>query len=333
MASTPTRVILDTDPGNGFPAADIDDGLALGLILSSPELELAAVTIVGGNTPLELGQRSATHMLRLAEARSPVFVGRSKPSSNDADAWRRQLDADRQSPLARDLWRGFGALEPKGAVESEPASEAIVRMANAAPGELTIVAVGPLTNVADAIAIDPDLPAKLKRIVVMGGSFGVWHHPVELNFGYDPESARAVMSSGASMTLVPLDTTLKTQLTLEQAELLKASDRPLTRFLGATCDPWIRWVQQRDDRSGCALHDPLAVAVLIDPTLITFERVRVDVELKGTLTRGRPVSWRAGHRGYGAVVLPVLREVDVAVEVNGARFCDLLLQRLTAMSA
>ncbi len=325
------RVILDTDPGNGYPAADTDDGLALGLILESPELQLEAVTIVGGNMPVELGQRSALHMLELAGSGIPVHPGSVRPILEDAAAWRRELDGRRRTELAVELWNGIEEPRPRRRAAAEPAVQALVRLANAYPGELTIIAVGPLTNVAGAILLDPELPRKLDRIVIMGGSFGVWHSLQEMNFCYDPEAARIVVTSGARITLVPLDTTLKTFLTLSQNERLKHADRPLARYLGTTGEPWIRWVAGRDDRRGCALHDPLAVAALLLPPLVTVERVRVDVELAGQLTRGRPVSWHPDKaRLSQGLRLHTFEPIEVAVDVDNDAFVEFLLDRLLA---
>ena len=323
------RVIFDTDPGNGFPATDIDDGLALALILNSPELTLEAVTIVGGNTPVELGQRSALRMLELAQSDIPVFGGSRRPILEDQAIWRRELDGRGEASLAVDLWRDVEPPQPLRGIETERAADAIVRLADQNPGALTIIAVGPLTNLAVAMLLDPELPRKVDRIVIMGGNFGVWHHLQELNFNYDPEAARIVLTSGARITLVPLDTTLKTFLTLAQNQRLIRSERPLTRFLGTTSEPWIRWIAQRDDRDGCALHDPLAVAALLDPSLVTLERVRVDVELAGGLTRGRTVSWKPDDtslkEGLG---LHALEPIEVVTGVDNDRFVGFLLDRL-----
>ncbi len=323
------RVIFDTDPGNGYPATDIDDGLALGLILNSPELTLEAVTIVGGNTPVELGQACALTMLELAGSSVPVFRGSTRPILEDQTVWRRELDGRGKSSLAADLWQGIGPPRPSRRAEMELAANAIVRLANDKAGALTIIAVGPLTNIAVAMLLDPLLASKVERIIIMGGNFGVWHQLQELNFNYDPEAARIVLTSGARITLVPLDTTLKTFLTLAQNQRLSRSERPLTRFLGITSEPWIRWVAGRENRDGCALHDPLAVAALIDPSLVTLGRVRVDVELNGRLTRGRAVSWAVDDTGLKeGLDLHALPPIEVATGVDNDRFVAFLLGRL-----
>ena len=163
----------------------------------------------------------------------------------------------------------------------------------------------------------------------MGGGFGVWHRPQELNFCYDPEAARIVVTSGAKVILVPLDTTLQTALLLEDSARLAASSDPLARFLGVTCDPWIRYLEVVRKRTGCALHDPLAVAVLLDRSFVTVETACVDVELVGRLTRGRPVSW---HRGSplpsSGLTLPNVPEIEIVTGVDGAAFKAFMMSRL-----
>lgn len=323
------RVIFDTDPGNGFPGSDIDDGLALGLILQSPELQLEAVTIVGGNTPVEWGERAGLAMLELAGKDIPVYLGSARPILEDPAPWRAELDGRGEIEPAVSLWKGIEPPKPSGRAQAEHAANAIVRLVNETPGEFTIIAVGPLTNVAQAILLDPELPKKVQHIVIMGGGFGIWHNLQELNFCYDPEAAKIVITSGARIMLVPLDTTLKTYLTLDQNDQLKRSEKPFTRFLGETCDPWIRWIADRSGRDGCALHDPLAVAALLDPSLVTLDRVRVDVELGGQLTRGRPVSWHPEKVDLKeAMRLHALEPIDVAVGVDNDAFVRLMLDRL-----
>ena len=325
------RLIFDTDPGNGFPGADIDDGLALGLILKSPEFELEAITVVGGNTPVERGVMSAFALLEAARVDVPVHAGSPCPLVEDCSPWRAELDGHGREEPAASLWRDIKAPDRRGALADGSAAEAIVRLVDASPGEITIVAVGPLTNVAQAILLDPELPQKVARIAIMGGGFGVRHTLQELNFNYDPEAARIVVASGAKITLVPLDTTLQTFLTHEDNARLTGSVDPLARFLGATTKPWIEYVGRRRGREGCALHDPLAVAVLLDRSFVTADRVRVDVELAGRLSRGRPVSWRPDDQTHKVgLQLHELEPIEVIVEVDNARFVEFLLARLLA---
>ena len=326
------RVILDCDPGNGIPGSDIDDGLALGLILASPEFALEAVTVVGGNTPVDVGVRSALNMLEIAGVELPVHRGAARPILEDQAFWRIDMDARGRTEPATSLWRDVPKPAPRRHASTEGAAQAIVRIVNAHPGEMAIIAVGPLTNIAQAILLDPELPGKVKQLSIMGGGFGMWHRPQELNFCYDPEAARIVMLSGAKILLVPIDTTIKTRMLLEQAAQLTASGNRLISYLGRTTEPWIRYLEQVRNTHGCALHDPLAVAVLLDRALVKIDRVRVDVELAGSVTRGRPVSWIANDptlRG-GALRLPQVDPVEVAVDVDDDAFVSLMMQRLSA---
>jgi inosine-uridine nucleoside N-ribohydrolase len=324
-------VILDCDPGNGIPGSDIDDGLALGLILRSKEMELRAITIVGGNTSMEHGVASAHALLEAAGARVPVHPGAPRPLIENQANWRRELDGRGQREPAIGFWQGVPSPRPVADPGHADAAETIVRLVNAAPGEVAIIAVGPLTNVARAMLIDPDLPGKVRHISIMGGAFAVLHRVEELNFGYDPEAARIVVTSGAPIALVPLDTTLTTNLTLQDNARLTAASSPLAQFLGKTTEPWIRFVAATRNREGCPLHDPLAVALLLDPSLVSRDRVCVDVELHGRLTRGRPVSWRPEDpmpaRG---IVLPQVTPIDVVVGVRNAPFVEMMLARLMA---
>ena len=323
------RVILDCDPGNGVPASDIDDGLALGLILKSPEFQCEAVTIVGGNTGVDVGVASGLAVLEAAGAHVPLYRGASQPLVEDQTPWRANLDERRVVEPAVSLWRDVPYPKPKGQPTEGAAAESIVRIVNAHPGEVTICAVGPLTNIAQAILLDPALPNKVKQIAVMGGVFGMWHRPQELNFCYDPEAARIVVTCGAPLIIVPLDTTMQTALLLEDNARLLASPDPLAQFLGVTTDPWIRYVALVRERIGCALHDPLAVAVLLDRSFVRVETARVDVELAGRLTRGRPISWLAsGPFPSCGLHLPNVPTADIVTGVDNAAFKAFMLERL-----
>ena len=128
------RVILDTDPGNGFAGSDIDDGLAIGLLLASPEVTLEAITIVGGNTSIEDGCQAALNLLEIAGSSIPVYAGSRRPILGDAKAWRRELRAFADDSRAIEFWRSIEPAHPSGRIESEHAANAIVRLATKAPG-------------------------------------------------------------------------------------------------------------------------------------------------------------------------------------------------------
>ncbi|MBF8194260.1 nucleoside hydrolase, partial [Nonomuraea sp. K274] len=210
------------------------------------------------------------------------------------------------------------------------ASAEIVRRVAAAPGEIHLVAVGPLTNVAHAFRLRPSLPEELASLTIMGGAFAVPDMLQELNFGYDPEAAHAVLTSGAPTTLVPYDVTRLTSLILADVDRL-AGANPLADHLAATTRPWVRWVSDDRGLPGCHLHDPLAVAVLLEPGLATRHRARVSVELRGALTRARPIAWAAAGQVRRATGLrvPDVEPIDVLDGVDNDRLVTYLIDTLT----
>lgn len=325
------RVIIDCDPGNGIPAADIDDGLAIGLALASPEVELEAITVVAGNTPRDDGVSIACTMLSRVGVDVPVYAGAVTPLVEDPYPWRSVMDARRDQPLAAELWKDVERPSTDLTPAGGDAVDQLVERISAAPGEITLFAVGPLTNVAQALGRRPELAREVKRIVIMGGAFAVPNLLQELNFGYDPEAARKVLTSGAPVTVVPFDVTRLTTLLPEHVERLAGAGTPLATYLADTCRPWVRWIQQARELAGCHLHDPLAVASILAPELVTSHRQLVDVELRGTLTRARPIGWDPGNDGHAnGLRLPDLEPIDVVTDVDNDAFVEFLLSRLEA---
>lgn len=324
------RLILDCDPGNGTPGADIDDGLAIALALRSPGVELAAITVVAGNVPLAEGVRNTLRLLdQASRADVPVYAGAAQPLLQDPSAIRERLDRRGREPPGRDLWAGLRFPEPTRQAAEGHAALAIAREVMAHPGEVTVVAVGPLTNLALACSIEPAFARSVRRILCMGGSIAVARAPIELNFGYDPEATQMVLRSGAPLTVLPLDVTTRTCFTLADNARLAGSADPLCRYLARTCEPWIRWVMQVRNLPGCWLHDPLALAAAIDPTLVETQPLCLDMELGGQFSRGRLFALPAEARG---TVLPHLPHGEpnaaVATAVENERFMALLMGRL-----
>ncbi len=327
------RVILDCDPGNGIAGADIDDGLALALAVRSPEIELDAVTVVAGNVPVDQGVQCSIEILEAAGvSHVPVHRGAAQPLVQDPTAWRHRLDGRRDEPLAQELWRSVGRSSTSLVVDPAPAAQALVDRVSDRPGEITVLAVGPLTNVATAMVLDPEWADKVARLVVMGGAFDHPNTLQELNSSYDPEATHLVFTSKAPLLVVPLDVTMRTFLRLADVDRLEAAGTPLATYLGRTVRPWVTWLAQRFRRDGCPLHDPLAAAALIDPHVVTTRQACVDIELSGTLTRGRTVAWEPGADDLlqSGRTLPDVRAATIAQEVDNDRFMPLLLNRLTA---
>jgi inosine-uridine nucleoside N-ribohydrolase len=326
------RLIIDADPGNGIAGSDVDDGLAIGLALNSPEIELLAVTIVAGNVPVDQGVKGALELLGVAgAAHIPVHRGADRPLLQDPRAWRRLLDIRREDPKAQQLWRGAAPATTTLVADPRPASEVLVQQVDADPGGVTVLAIGPLTNVATAMLLDPEWQHKVERIVWMGGAFELPDVLQELNAAYDPEATHLVMTSDAPLLVVPLDVTLRTSMHLDEVDRLESAGTPLAQYLGRTVRPWVTWLAARFGRDGCPLHDPLAFAALIDPGVIETRSRAADIELAGRLTRGRTVAWDATNDELMQIIVPVPEErpIDIACSVDNERFMPLLLERLT----
>jgi purine nucleosidase len=282
-------ILLDTDIGS-----DVDDALALGLVLAAPEaLELRAVTTVGGEARLRA--RVAAGLLAVA-GRSDVEVCPGE-----------------EQPLLRERERfGWFGHEPRcvvGAVEpsSEPAPARIVREARACPG-LELVTVGPLTNVARALALDPDLPSRVAGLTVMGGHvrevrIGSYVCPpgIDYNLCSDPEATVAVLGAGFRTTLVTADVTLAVWMTLADREKLAAAG-PVARELAAQVAIWTP-VQQRlftgmggtlAPDNAAFLHDPLTVLALFEPAPLRFEELRIATTIEQGVLRTHELPPGAG---------------------------------------
>jgi inosine-uridine nucleoside N-ribohydrolase len=237
----PIKVILDTDIGT-----DIDDSWALGLTMISPEFELVAVTITDGDTTARA--RVACKLLHTVDRDGvPVAVGRPTAAPQGPDY---------QFTWAED----FVAKRPVG----QPAAQLIVDLARRFPNEMTLIAVGPLQNVADALRLEPRLPTLLKRLVLMSGSIAASAYgpaPVaEWNVVRSTADAQLVYAAGFRMTTVPLDSTSYVRLKDEERERLRARASPLTRSLEALYRLWLK-----DPSARMTLHDQLAVAETARP--------------------------------------------------------------------
>jgi inosine-uridine nucleoside N-ribohydrolase len=327
------RLIIDTDPGNGVAGSDVDDGLAIALALRSPEVELLAVTVVAGNVPVERGLQGALEILEAADAlHVPVHRGADRPLLQDPADWRALLDTRHDDLAAQRLWGDLpGVAATRLPVDPRPAAQRLVEIVDENPGEITVLAIGPLTNIATAIILDPDWPQKVARVAWMGGAFELPDVLQELNAAYDPEATHLVLTSGAPLLVVPLDVTLETHLRLAQVDRIEAAGTPLAAYLGRTVRPWVSWLAERFRRDGCPLHDPLALAALLDEDMVSTRFRSADIELTGQVTRGRTIAWDATNDELLQVVVPIpqARPVDIAYEVDNERFMALLLDRLS----
>lgn len=306
------QLVLDVDTG-------IDDALALILAFRSPEAEVLAIGIVAGNT--EAGQ-AAINTLKVLDAVGagvPVAVG---------------LNRGLLRPAATVPWvhgndgMGDAAIPaPSGRPTGEHAVDQLIRLAHERPGELTLVACGPLSNVAAALIRDPELPRLFKKVVIMGGAVGVAGNVTavaEANIWHDPEAAQLVFAADWPLTMVGLDVTMSTFLRPAHLERLRASDGPLARFVTAISAFYWGYYSTATGEEGCALHDPLALGIALDPTLVTtMAELDVQVETQSPLTVGMTVADRRVLLGPGYP--RPMRPIQAPLAVDSERFIERLM--------
>jgi len=322
-------LVIDTDPGSGIPGSDIDDALAIAVALLSPEVQLLGLTTVAGNVEVADATACALHLLDVAgRADIPVCEGAATPLVADPAPIRLGIRARESSELATQLWRGVPQPAPRHVKDHRGATEFLIETVMARPGQVTIVPIGPLTNIATALRVEPRLAAAVEGIVWMGGAVrtpGTLTPVTELNASYDPEATHIVLSSGAPITMVGLDVTTRTCLTLGDVERIRATGTPLGGYLAEVVDPWVRFVMARRHLPGCWLHDPLAVCVAIDPSLVRTEPMYVRVELTSPVFRGQTVGWDTRFPYLFSGGAP---NAQVCVDMDNARFMSRFLGAL-----
>jgi purine nucleosidase len=316
------RIILDTDVAMGAPGSDIDDGFAIALAVDLADQSLELVTTVNGNTDVETATLLALHLLeRLGHPEIPVVKGAAAPllrPPHDHPARDRVADVREQ-------------LKDKVPAPGRAAT-AIIEHVLANPGEISIVAIGPLTNLAIALALEPGLSAAVKEIVVMGGVFlrttRMLSMPGEFNIWIDPEAAAIVLNSGASLRFIGLDVTLQVELTRADADRLQATGRPFASYAGTCTHAWIDYLRTAyPGREFCVapMHDPLAVAVVSRPQLVTWRPAHVAVEVCSDITRGVTVAdLLVSHQ-------PPPPNCLVAIDVDSPAFIEFFLNHVYSL--
>ena len=315
------KIIFDTD----FVIPPQDDAFALMLALKSPEIQILGITTVAGNDSMERATSDALRVLEIANRTDiPVYRGANMPLLHEKTDFAASVhgrwwsDEDPPAPPG-----GFA----KKKAEQGSAMDFIIRTVNANPGEVTIVAIGPLTNVAMALRQEPGLAKRIKRLVVMGGAFaslpdgaGNVTPNAEFNIWVDPEAARIALRAGIPTQLTPLNVTRKTRFSREWYEKIVAAKTPLTELVRERLAARF----ERDPNAGGQMYDQLAVAALIDPSLVTSVDLYVDVDANrgpsyGTTVGGRQ-PWGGGE---GAQQMTVQHDVDFP------RFINMFVERVT----
>lgn len=340
------RVIIDTDPG-------VDDAFALLLAMRSPELQIEAITPVAGNVPLDLTLPNALRMVEIAGHDDiPVAAGAKAP------LLRRLVTAAYAHGE-----NGLGGAvfpEPKRKPVAESAPVFIGQIVRKYPGEVTLITLGPLTNIATALNSDNELAGMIKGVVMMGGSLsgGNITPAAEFNIYVDPEAARIVFQSGIPITMVGLDVTRHTSLTEDHFKTLQAAQNPVSQAAAKIARNAIDHTRSQGFLVGPNMHDSLAVAAFLNPSLLKWKEYYVDIETTGELTAGETVGYSpsagdlrrtpemekqaaermqirgsaptlAGTRTSTVERDKFVSNAKVAIDVDSAKFFDLLIGRLT----
>jgi inosine-uridine nucleoside N-ribohydrolase len=324
LAQSPRRVIIDTDPG-------VDDAMAIMLALNSPELKVEALTVVPGNVEAKQGLENALKLVSLANRCDVIVAGGAQHPLN-------------QKLITAQFWHGPNGLAgvelPASKCNADPrfGPDLIIEMAHKYPHELTLIPVGPLTNIALAVSKDPSIASLVKDIVIMGGSItgGNVNGAAEANIYNDPEAAAIVFNAGWMVTMIGSDVGERTLITRKYLTELRAAHGPESDFIARLANFYITR-SEKSGYAGAAMYDPLAVGTVIDPTVVTLKDMHVDVETKGEFTRGETVANRMGsdennvlHGDHyeieGAIQLKPNARVCTAS--NADRFVQLFIDRI-----
>ena len=309
-------IIVDCDPGNGIPGANVDDALALLYALRHPELDCRAVWTVFGNTPSDTGALCAQEIVDRTAlfGQTPPHIqqGSTRPLLASTQRWDQQREEYASSPEGVSAW-GDGRFVPVAGDGDSSIDEAVAEKlfrdvtdaasaavdssatpATSASQKVTIVAIGPLTNIARLLTAHPECSKLVGQIVLMGGCFG-FEDLVDTNFAVDPEAAQIVFDSAIPLTIVPLDTTRTTHMSgVRWDRILKTcADKDVAEALRQWINPWLAFSQQTRPVDGMWVHDLVTLFALTNPELVTIEDAPCAVSEAGKLRRcsdGRLVS-------------------------------------------
>ena len=324
LAQSPKRVLIDTDPG-------VDDAMALLLALNSPELKVEAITVVSGNVDSRQGLENALKIVSLnGRCDIPVARGAQHPLN--------------QKLITAQFWHGKNGLAgvelPPSNCKPDPrfAPDLLIETVHKYPHEITLIPVGPLTNIALAVSKDPSIASLVKDIIIMGGSItgGNVNGAAEANIYNDPEAAAIVFNAGWTVTMIGSDVGERTLITRKYLSELQSLHGPQSDFIAKLADFYLTR-SEKSGYQGAAMYDPLAVGTAIDPTLVTLKEMHVDVETKGEFTRGETVANRMGSNENNVLhgdhyeiegVIELKPNAKVCLASDAPRFLKLFIDRI-----
>ncbi len=310
MPTTKRRVILDTDPG-------IDDALAILVLAASPEISLEAITVTHGNTSVDKCARNALDIADLAGLENiPIARGASEPLVKSLTV---------AEETHGDGGLGYATLP----LSTTPlyqghAADLIIDLVHKYPHEITLLMIGPVTNLALAIRKDPTIVPLIKDVVSMGGAI---HFPgnaspsAEYNVFCDPHAYDLMLRSGLDLTIVPLDVTYQCLFQPRHVAALDGARTELVKFIEDSTRFYMEFHDEYQKIDGCAINDPLAAALLVKPDLVEFRNYHLTVELAGKHTFAKTT---ADH--FNATGLAPNAKVAMAVNVDG--FMDFFIERV-----
>jgi len=311
----PKRILIDTDPG-------IDDSLAILLALASPEISLEGLSVVHGNCSLEQATTNALSILELANASGmPVAVGCELPL----------VQPSLLAPETHgNTGLGYAKLPtPRIKPTRQHGCDFLIERIMSEPGEFSLVAIGPLTNVALAIRQEPRIVKSLKELIVMGGAIryeGNTTALAEFNTYADPHAAHIVYHAGIPTTLVPLDVTYQCVLTQGDVERLLQIESPLTRFIADATRFYMEFHDEFQGVQGCVINDPLALALTFAPELCDYQELPVDVDISGGISLGKTIGDFYNYNKKPA-------NMKVALGVRPRDFIELFLERMEKLAS
>jgi purine nucleosidase len=323
-SAEPRKVIIDTDPGT-------DDAMAILLALNSPEIDVRAFTVVPGNVTAPQALENTLRLVSLADRCDiPIAAGAQRPMAQKLITAEFVHGED-----------GMGNIELPASnctVDSRFAPDLIIELIHQNPGEITLAPVGPLTNIALAVLKDPTIVPLVREVVLMGGSIteGNVTAVAEANIYNDPEAAQVVFHAGWKVTMVGLDVTHRTNFGEPHLARLNETSGTLNDFASQVMR-FLVDLSAEFGADGTPMHDPLAIGVLVDPSFVTTQFMRIDVETRGEFTRGATVGnrYNAVERNEEREDRFVMTGIDrvepnthVGVEVDSERFLEFFIARL-----